>query len=453
MEPQLILILVLAYFGWMLWIGWQAHRGRSKNEVEENFLIGNRNVSAPLVAVGITMGWVDAFQFAFTPALTFDQGAFGLSYGLVAPVCFVVMGLFAGRIRDHAAKARAYMMGNYFSHTFSPRCAALVGACMFIYMFTWLIIQFVFGSQVIAAVTGVPPALVILGMGLVTLAYMMMGGFLASIRTDLAQFSIFLVFAAVILFSISPSAPQWFSSKPVAPLSWWAALSIMVVAGISTLIAPDVWQRIYSARSAAEAKRSMFVTAGLMLPMLAFFGVLGLVVRYFNGAPDSNHVISAIFQSVVPQPLMPLAIIAFMAAIMSTMATSLFGGSMNIASDILLEMKIINHQKMEKTVRWLMLVLLLLAMLISQLPFDILSIGMICMSAVLPVFPLTVAMVLGYQVSEPAAFYSLLISLIVYFIGAYLNIYTGAYALAPLVIATVILLVLQGVQPRRSKVV
>ena len=450
MDSQLtILMLVIAYFGWMLWAGWKTHRGRNKNELEENFLIGNRNVSAPLVAIGITMGWVDAFQFAFTPALTFDQGLFGLSYGVVAPVCFILMGLFAGKIRDHAAKTRAYMMGNYFSETYSPRCAALVGGCMFIYMFTWLIIQLVFGSQVLVTITGISPTTAILGMGLVTLAYMMMGGFLASIRTDLIQFFIFLVFAAVILFNITPSAPHWLMSPPIAPLSWEAALSIMVVAGISTLIAPDVWQRIYSARSATEAKRSMFLTAGLMLPMLAFFGVLGLVVHQVNGAPDSNHVISGIFQSVVPQAIMPLAIVAFMAAIMSTMATSLFGGSMNIASDILLELKIITRQGLEKTTRWLMLGLLLAAMLISQLPFDILSIGMICMSAVLPVFPLTVAMVLGYNVSEPAAFYSLLISLVAYFIGAYFNIYTGACALAPLAIATVTLLAFQFAQRKR----
>jgi SSS family solute:Na+ symporter len=446
MHPGLLALIGL-FFAWMLFIGYRTWRGHNKTELRENFLIGNRNVSAWLVAIGITMGWFDATQFGFTTAIAFDDPWSGLMYLASGSGTFLFLFFFAAAIRHNAAKNGAYMIGNSFSKIFSPRCGVMVGLCTATYLLIWLSMQFSVGSSVLTAFTGLPAVLAMAVLALVTLGYLLMGGFLASIRTDLALFGFFLLLLVIGAFILVPGLPGWLPSPRTlatatgaTALSW---LNVFVLNFGSGLVAPDVWQRIYSAQSAAEARRSMLRTALLVFAVQGLFMCFGLYIKA-NGLAADSHALAPVVLSLIPALIQPLAILIFLAAIMSTVATGIFGSAMSLCSDVAAELHWLDRKNLLPACRLMMLLTTTVGLGITFLPIDIVNLGFTCLGVTLCLAPLAVCLFFGWRVHERAAFYSLLFSVLGYALGAYFQIYTGPLALLPLLTATGTLLLFEG---------
>ncbi len=442
---QISTIIVFGFFAVALFVGWRAHHGRGAHDVDENFLIGNRAIPGWMVAIGTMMGWIDAFQFRITPALAFDLGWASLAYIAGVLASFLFLMLFAAKVRRNAAQSGAYMMGNYFSRAYSPRVSALIGIVMTVYFFIWLCVQFTVGAGVIGQLTHIPTLAVGLTMGTVALAYMLMGGFLASIRTDLVQFFIFIVFAAVILFSWAPKIGVW-----APPLSTFGSQSVMesltmfVLNVGATVAAPDVWQRVYSARSDREARGSMGVLAVIMTLMLLFFLSLGLTLKGMGLSTSSGNITQDIFARLVPGWFMPFAVLTFVAVIMATIATCVFGTAMTVGSDVLAELRLIRRDQLPYICRRLMAGVLVAALAVAFLDLDVMALAFTSLGVTLIVLPLLVLALFGVTVGEPAAFWSLVLSAAAFAVGAWYNIYTGPLGLAPLGVSVLMLLVLEG---------
>jgi Na+/proline symporter len=440
-----LLAFIGLFFAWMLFIGYRTWRGHNKTELRENFLIGNRNVSAWLVAIGTTMGWVDALCFGVVPGLGHQYGWGSLWYLAGASLPFGLLAVFAGRIRNNAARTGAYMMGNYFSKIFSPRCAATVGLMVSLYFTLWLLSQLTIGGQMLAAVTGMPYGLIIGSMGLVTLAYMLMGGFLAGVKTDLAQFGIFIVFMLVLGGMWAAHGLGWL--PPFGTTIWQGyadPFTMFMMSFVATVAAPDVWQRIYSADSAHDARKSMLLLIPLIIVIYSCFLSFGFIIKSLGLPLDANGMTTAVLTVLTPSWLLPLTLLAFMAATMSTIATTLFGSAMAVTSDIALEMKWIKPAHATTLCRVLMVAVLLAMLGMALLQLNMLSLYLTIMAICAVVVPLMACALLNWKVSEPAAFYSLAVSLAAFFIGVYANIYTGPLALLPLLTATGTLLLFEG---------
>lgn len=443
--------IVMAFFTWMLWIGWSIYN--RKHDEKEDFLIGGRAVSAWLVTIGMLMGWTNGFSFGFTTAMAYDQGWYTLWMMAGTSLPFLLLYIFADKIRSKAAESGSYMMGNYFAKEYSSRTSAVVGIANLIYFFVWLCVELTVGGQVLSALTGISDHLIVMGMGGVALLYLLLGGFLASVRTDLWQFVIFCVFMTVIVFIWYPDIKAW--SPPISTAftpGWMEIISITVICAAAAIGAPDIWQRIYSARSGKDAKSScilMFVGSTLMF---FFFVSLGLIIKQNEFAATSADVPGAIFTNLLPSWALAIGIVAFMAAIMSTVATTLFGAAMTLVSDIGMELKIVTKDKIQKFCRWSMIVILLSAVIVTFLGIDIITLAFTCLSVVQIFLPLIMMMFLNIKISERAAFWSLSVSLVAFLIGAYYNIYTGPYGLLPLGFAVISFIVIEAIFYINTKV-
>ena len=442
---QISTLIVFGFFACALLVGWRAHRGKNQHDVDENFLIGNRAIPGWMVAIGTMMGWVDAFQFRITPALGFDLGWSTLAYiaGVLASFTFLMF--VAGKVRRNAADSGAYMMGNYFSRSYSPRLSALFGVVMTIYFFIWLCVQFTVGAQVIGHLTHLPADAVAVTMAIVALLYMLMGGFLASMKTDVIQFFIFAVFALMILYLWAPKIGTWApSAATFHSQSVMESITMFMLNIGSTVAAPDVWQRVYSARSDRAAQRSMGMLAIMMSLMLLFFSSLGMVLKGMGLTTSSDNITEDIFTYLVPHWFMPIALLAFVAAIMATIATCVFGTAMTISSDVLVEMKLVSRDRLPSACRWAMGAVVIGALTVAFLKLDVMNLAFTSLGVTEIVLPLLLLSLFNVTVNEKAAFWSVLASFAAFLVGAYYNIYTGELGLAPLAVASVTLGVFTG---------
>ncbi|MBI1308572.1 MAG: hypothetical protein GC129_01760 [Proteobacteria bacterium] len=460
MTNPLLLPLILAFFAAVLFIGWRTHTGHNKAEMRENFLIGNRAIPGLWVAIGITMGWFDATQFGFTTGLAFDEGlGGGLAYAVSASFAFFLLAWAAPRLRQRAAQTKSYMIGNAFARTYSPRVGAMVGVVMALFFLMWMSIQLVVGGQVLGAFTHLPPALCVGAILLVTYAFLVMGGFLATIRNDLALSVFFLIMAALLFSFLIPDFPHWLpplsqarAEFPSHGLTWFNLFMLNI---LSTMVAPDVWQRIFSSHDGAQARKGMLYTALLVPCMTTPFIMAGWYIKAHGLAPDASN-LSVVLLQLLPAALTPLIVLVFMAAVMSTIATTLFGAAMNTVSDIGVEQGWLSPAQMVGATRWVMLGLMAAAVGIALLPVDVVTLGLTTLGVTQCLTPLALCLFFSWKPTEPAAFYSLAASLATYAAGAYLNLYTGPLALLPLLIATGTLLLFQGLTqptttPRHAK--
>jgi SSS family solute:Na+ symporter len=248
-----------------------------------------------------------------------------------------------------------------------------------------------------------------------------------------------------------PQAGHWAApAETLTAMPVGENITLFFIGLFSAIAAPDVWQRIYSARSAKAARKSMAALIVLMTLFLVLQGMLGMVVKGMGIESDANHVATHVFKDLVPVWLMPVAILAFMAAIMSTVATALFGGAMCLASDVARELGWIGHDDLQLWCRRIMLAMLAAGLGLAALRLDLIDLTLACFGVCMVFTPIVAVSQLDWRVSERAAFGSLAVSLGVFLVGVYFNIYTGLLGLAPVAVATVTLVLFEAISRRLS---
>ncbi len=441
MAPATYLLLTI-FLLWMLWIGWRSSRTPADAKVE-HFLIGNRSAVGILVAIGITMGWVDANFFSFYTGMAFDYGwgALSVILGTVSP--FLLLAYFAGRIRTIGAKSGMYMMSDIIRERFSKRSGAIAGFAAFAYFVFWMLVQFVVGGQVIQATSGFTPLLTSFVMGGVVLGYLLLGGFRSQIYTDLAQFALLVVvLSAIVLFGgFAGHAATW--AAPIATfaslglLSW---VSLFVVSAAATVGAADVWQRIYSAKSERDAKRSMIFSFLLLTPIYIVMLCFGMIVKHYGWIASSNDIAPAIFVHIIPELLLPFAMVMLFAVIMSTIATTLFGSAMAISNDLLYGGGFISKENIQFWQRIFMVVIFLVGVAITASGINIISVVLSSFAACLVPLPILLAILYKIELDERSVFWSMLVSACVFVAGVIFGFLNDTYALLPLAAGMVVLL-------------
>ncbi len=439
------LSLIGIFLLWMLWIGWRAHQTSTSTGAHiEHFLIGNRSVAGILVAIGVSMGWVDANVFSFYTGMAFDKGWGALSIVLGTVLPFLLLAYFAGNIRALGAKSGMYMMSDFIREKFSKRCGAIVGFATFAYFVLWMLVQFFVGGQVIQATTGFAPLTTSLVMGGVVLTYLLLGGFRSQIYTDLAQFGLVAVVLFLLFGRFVGHATTWVAPAitfgSLSALSW---ISLFVVSGAATIGAADVWQRIYSAKSEKDAKKSMFLSFLIMAVVYSVMCAFGMIIKYYGWATSSNDIAPAIFSHIVPDFLLPFAVVMLFAVIMSTIATTLFGSAMALSNDLLYGSGFIARERIYFWQRIFMVIILVAGIGIASSGINIISVVLSSFAACLVPLPILLAMLYKIELDERSVFWSMLVSACVFVLGVIFAFLNDTYALLPLVAGVGVLVIVE----------
>lgn len=425
-------ILLAILFIWMIVIGYRSGRV-SKDTKIGHFLIANRSAVGVLVAVGVVMSWVDATSFGYVGGMGYDNGWGVSAYILGAVLTFLWVAHLAPRIRTLAANGNMYMMTDIVRQNFSKRAGLVSGIAIHLYFAFWMLVQFIVGPAVIQTILGVPAIITSIVMGGITLIYLLLGGFRAQIYTDVLQFGLFTALVLVLVSLFVPSAHTW--AAPVSTLGslgFWPWVSLFVVSIAGTIAAPDVWQRIYSARSEKDARTAMLLCCGLMLIVYLVFASFGMIVKHYGWAADSTGVSGAIFQHIVPHWFLAISIVAFFAIIMSTIATTLFGASMAISNDLIYGLGFIKHERIVFWQRIVMVIVILLGVVITASSLNIVSIVNYSLATCLVPLPIVLAILYRVKISEPATFYAMLVSLLTFVFGLMFGWLNGVGLMLPL---------------------
>jgi SSS family solute:Na+ symporter len=182
----------------------------------------------------------------------------------------------------------------------------------------------------------------------VFIIYTALGGQYSIIRTDFIQFSILVVGILVSLglvlarvgglSGLADSLPSEYFSFPVSSnFGWLDLVSFLFLVGSTYVVGPDMYSRLFCAKSEKSAQSATFSAGLIMIPFAFFIVIIGMGARVlFPEIPltDAEQAFPMVIAEVLPVGVSGLVIAALLATVMSSADTCLLTTSTILTEDI-----------------------------------------------------------------------------------------------------------------------
>jgi len=416
-----------------------------KRETTSEFLIANRSVgtflttaSVSAVIGGVFLGSVSALAFEL------GLGALWLVAGFATGLA--LLGIVAAKIKSIADEHDFLTLSDYLFTKFDARTGYLGAVILFAAFLFLLAGQFIVGGQLFAALFSIEYSVAVIAMGVATLAYLLLGGFTAVIRTDLLQFAVMLLVFVLLVplnMDVKQLDLQWNITSP--GLLGMASLFLSGVAGM--FMGADIWQRVYSARTWRVARNSLLVSATVWLVFGMCLVLLGIAAHGDPSVTADRALFYGLFE-LLPKQLAGIATVALLAALMSTIDTEVFLLSSSVAKDFISKSIELNQDGLARIVRIAMIGVTMPAMMIAIFWPNVLEVLFVFSSLMLALFPV-VLVSLFWTVQPTTAFFSMLVGSLLLALGLLLG-WSSPDSAPLLVLLGASTIVLFGTVRRRS---
>jgi SSS family solute:Na+ symporter len=207
--------------------------------------------------------------------------------------------------------------------------------------------------------------------------YTVLGGQRAVLKTDLWQtIIIFIGIFAGLAFvlgkvggftGLKNSLPSTYFSFPVsAKFRPVQLINYLLLIGLTYVVGPDMYSRIFSAKDGHVAKKSVFWTAGLLVPMALGITLIGMAAAVLYPHIASGQAFPTVIKGVMPPVLVGLVLAALLSAVMSSAVTCLLSVSTILTTDVIQKFKpSLTEDKLLVISRWGIVILGLLALAVA----------------------------------------------------------------------------------------
>lgn len=342
-------VIFVAYFFGILYIGYYFLR---KNQSREDYYVGGRNIKAGHVGLSIAATDVGGGFSIGLGGLGFTMGLSGswlLFTGLIGAWLAAVLTVPKLKALDEHAGLLTFP--DFLKLKYNATVGWLAAIISGLGYIGFTSGQILAGGKLASAsifqdITWMDPLFFsLLVMSFVVVVYTSMGGIKAVIYTDTVQWVVLLAgllflgipFAYVKLGGwevIRSSLPS--SHFSLTNISWVTLVNWSFVIIPIWFIAMTLYQRVYSTRNVAEAKKAFFIAGIFEYPFMAFAGVvLGMLARVAFPDSEAESALPKMLSDVLPVGIAGFVLAAYFSAVMSTADSCLIAASGNVENDIL----------------------------------------------------------------------------------------------------------------------
>ncbi|MDD2631567.1 MAG: sodium:solute symporter family protein [Bacteroidales bacterium] len=350
------LSIFVLYMLAMLGVGYYFMR---RNTSAEDYFVGGRTMGSWHIGLSVVATDVGGGFSIGLGGLGFVLGLAGswmLFTGLIGAWLSAVV--LIPRVFRLSTKHKFFTFPEIFRHFYGKEVAILAGIISAIGYMGFTSSQILAGAKLASAsFVNLSFDTALLIMGIITVAYTVMGGLKAVIYTDTIQW--LLLISGLILIgiplsyfalggyqSILAALPARFFS--MTNVSWQTIVNWAVTIIPIWFVGMTLYQRIYASNSERQARKAWFIAGVFEWPLMAFMGVLlGLFSRValqegmfeylgFNSLSDIDPEMGLplLLRTILPVGLMGLMMSAYFSAIMSTADSCLMASSGNVLTDI-----------------------------------------------------------------------------------------------------------------------
>jgi len=338
------LIIIVIYLAAMIGLG-LATRRQARDA--SGFFVAGRGGSTLYITGSLLATIIGASATIGMAGLGFTRGLTGAWWILVGAVGLVALGfLFARKVRDYGFITLPQLIEKQYDDK-----VALAGSLLIVVAWMGVIAGQIIAVGKIMAVmdVGTPTLWMYIATG-VFIFYTVLGGQRAVLKTDLWQaiiifVGIFIGFGYILykvggFSALTHSLPSGFFAFPLSPkFDFYQFAQLLLLVGLTYLVGPDMYSRLFSAKDGNVAKKSVFWTAVLLVPIALGITLIGMAALVFFPDIAAEQAFPTVIKELLPPVLAGLVIAALLSAVMSSAVTCLLSASTILTVNIVQKIK------------------------------------------------------------------------------------------------------------------
>lgn len=330
--------LFVLYVLVMLLLG---YRGYQRSKSSADYLIAGRRLGYGMYIACLSAVALGGAATVGSASLGYRHGVSGMWLVTWIGLGIVALGLLLGR---KLANLGILSLSEMLELRFDGRARLVSAVITAMYTLMVSVTQVIAMGSILGPMFGWSPSRGMLFGGVVVLVYTFLGGMWSVSYTDLIQFGFMTAGVFFLMLPLGVSAAggprELIASMPADHLSFTAIgfdtiLSFFLLFFLGLLIGQDIWQRVFTAKTAAIARRGT-VAAGLYCIAYAFATTaIGMIAwTQFPQLEDSQAAFARVAVEMLPIGVSGVVLAGSVSALMSTASGTLLASSTVLSSDV-----------------------------------------------------------------------------------------------------------------------
>ncbi len=338
MADSIDLAIVAGYLVVMLVIGFLA----SRKQDLEGYFVNNRRTKLWMLFTATIATSVGAGLVIGVSSLSYQYGiGMGVAFFIAELLGWLLVAFFAAKIKAFGDRTKALTLGDFFEARYTKYTRLTAASLLALITFMWMAVQFVAMGNLVAVLTGLDFRIGLIAAAIVTIVYVSLGGIRSDFFTDAIQFWIMLIIF-VMLIPLGLSHIGGISALAALPSSYFSLFTFggptlffgALLLGIPfSLVAMDVWQRIYSAADAKTARKSLILAAFIYPLFFVAATIIGLLAAVAFTGVNGDLALFKLMEVTLPTGLLGIGMVSLLAVVMSTVDSQIVSLSAIVTKD------------------------------------------------------------------------------------------------------------------------
>jgi Na+/proline symporter len=362
---------------------------------------------------------------------------------------FYFFGLTVKKLAD---REKFYTMPDYFFFLKGKTAGYMATLVTIIIMFGWVVLNFTAGAKLVSEYTPISYDISVIIVGGIILIYLLAGGFDAVVKTDIVQtFGIFLLFVLMIyLLTTSPTKPE-LAARDLFSIPAGQIISFFLAGFFIPMASPELWQRVYAIKDKKHFRRSIFLSSIFYIVVGFILLLIGLVIRADipDITPDTSLIVG--FSRLLPVGLAGLSVVIIYSSVSSSADTYMFTAAASVTQDFLEKTGLTRQEKLRTTLRWSLLVLMILGISMALILRDIVDATFFFVSLTMSLGLLVLVLWIYPKLNKLSVWLSILFCLIGVIVPAIvvgISEQLVMYAFAACLLGVILGMVVEGIRKR-----
>jgi Na+/proline symporter len=367
------LIIVGIYIAMVIFLGILSAR----KETSEEFLIAGRSLKTLSNASTILASKTGAGIMLTFVAMVYLYGVSAMWFFTGACSGYIIFIFFAVKLKKMSDEHEFYTLSDYFFHKFGKTVGFFSAVLILMVMLLALLMQLIGGAKILFSISGISYIHALLIIGITILIYMVLGGFKAVVRTDIAQLMAIIILLIIIGHVIGKTSVVSLIADSLSSgrsASFPSIASFYIFGSLVPFFSAELWQRIYAAKDANTVRKSLVLSALVYFVIGFLLMTIGLHLAQQLHGIDPDLALIAGFTRLLPAGFLGLGLVIFFAAIMSSADSYLFAGISILLQDFYARFKPLEKKMLVRLFRYAIAGVLGLSLFLSILLQSMVSI-------------------------------------------------------------------------------
>jgi SSS family solute:Na+ symporter len=347
---------------------------RRKARGAANFFVAGRSGSSFFITGSLLATIIGGSATVGLAGLGFSQGLTGIWWLLVGTVGLVFLGIFlAGKVRQFGL----YTLPELVEKQYDKRIGLAASILIVVSWVGVVAAQIVAAGKILSVLGMGDPTLWMIIFSVVFITYTVIGGQYSVIRTDVIQVGIIFVGILGGLALVLVKAGGWDGLTAAIPadhfafpvseqFSGYELVSLLLLVGLTYVVGPDMYSRLFCAKDGKTARKSVFWAAGLIIPIALGITLIGMGASALFPEIAAEQAFPTVITGVMPPWLGYIVLAALLGAVMSSADTCLMTASTILSVDIIGRFKpSLSQEKLLTLSRWGIVLLGILSLLLA----------------------------------------------------------------------------------------